>query len=291
MKRAVDDFVHHLKVERHLSPRTQDAYQRDLNHLTDWLDSRQIGTWQEVDALAIRDWTASQHRQGLGRRSLARRLSAVRTFFRYLLRERLVDVDITSGIRAPKAKRTLPHPLSVDEMQRLVEIKGDRPIDVRDRAMLELFYSCGLRLAELGELTWAQFDPDHSGVRVIGKGGKTRLLPVGQGARAALQAWKTVQSVEVPWVFEGRQGGPLSHRAIQKRVELRARECGLWQRVHPHMLRHSFASHLLESSGELRAVQELLGHASLNTTQVYTHLDYQHLAQVYDAAHPRARRK
>ncbi|GJM10037.1 MAG: tyrosine recombinase XerC [Lysobacteraceae bacterium] len=291
MNRGLSAFVQHLQTERRLSPRTVEAYQRDLRHLIDYVTTKEIVAWRDVDALVIRDWLAAQHRQGLGRRSLARRLSAVRTLFRYLLREGAVDIDCTVGIRAPKAPRSLPHPLSVDEMQRLVEVSGDRPIDVRDRAILELFYSCGLRLAELAALKWVQFDRGLGGVRVVGKGSKQRVLPVGGKAREALQHWQTMQTPSSEWVFHGRDQGPLSHRAIQKRVEIRARECGLWQRVHPHMLRHSFASHLLESSGELRSVQELLGHASLNTTQVYTHLDFQRLAQVYDQAHPRARRK
>ena len=291
MNRSLDAFVQHLEAERRLSPRTVEAYQRDLRHLTDYMAKKKVADWRHVDALLIRDWLAAQHRQGLGRRSLARRLSAARTLFKYLLREGDVDADSTAGIRAPKAPRSLPHPLSVDEMQRLVEVDGARPIDIRDRAILELFYSCGLRLAELAALTWAQFDRDFSAVRVVGKGSKQRVLPVGSKARQALEHWQTTQAPSSDWVFHGRDQGPLSHRAIQKRVEIRARECGLWQRVHPHMLRHSFASHLLESSGELRSVQELLGHASLNTTQIYTHLDFQHLAQVYDKAHPRARRK
>ena len=289
MTTAVAKFLDHLARERRLSPHTVAAYRRDLESLL-----AAVGPEPDWDLLRneqISAWLAGLRRQGLGVTSQARRLSAVRTFYRFLHREGVTANDPVRGLRPPRQAKPLPHPLSVDEMARLVAVGGDAPIDRRDRALLELFYSCGLRLAELAALDWADIDVADAICRVLGKGSKARLVPVGRHALAALDAWRSVQPPGATAVFTGRGTQRLSHRGIQKRVEIRARNVGLWQRVHPHMLRHSFASHLLESSGELRGVQELLGHANLSTTQIYTHLDYQRLAEVYDRTHPRARRK
>lgn len=286
-------FLAHLGEERQLSPRTVSAYRRDLDQLLAYCAGQQIVRLGQLTPDHIRGLVAQRHRAGLGGRSIQRMLSALRGFFRWAERERLAQVNPAEGLRAPRAARRLPATLDADEMNRLLDIRGDDPLTVRDRAMLELFYSSGLRLAELAALNWQDISSDGTELRVRGKGGKERLLPVGSKARAALGQWRArYASIAGPAetrVFVGRRGSALSHRAIQARVRFWAQRQGLWKRVHPHMLRHSFASHLLESSGQLRAIQELLGHADISTTQVYTHLDFQHLAAVYDKAHPRAR--
>jgi len=235
------------------------------------------------------------HGRGLQGRSLARALSAWRTFFRYLARDHRFRCNPFQGIRAPKSAKTLPKALSPDEAVRLVALTGDEVLTVRDRAMLELFYSSGLRLSELTRLNVADVNFSDETVRVLGKGNKTRVVPVGACARQALQAWLALRAglapVEETALFVDQRGRPMSQRTVQRRVATWATRQGITQHVHPHMLRHSFASHVLQSSGDLRAVQEMLGHASISTTQVYTHLDYQYLAKAYDAAHPRAKKK
>jgi integrase/recombinase XerC len=224
--------------------------------------------------------------------SLQRRLSALRSFFKHLVGRGQLPGNPAQGLRAPKAARKLPQVLDPDETAQLVEVATDTPLGRRDRAMLELFYSSGLRLAELTGLRWTGIDLDEGLVHVIGKGNKARVVPVGSHARAALAAWRAdTPATPASPVFPGRGDAPISPRAVQLRLRAAARAQGVWKRVHPHLLRHSFASHVLESSGDLRGVQELLGHADIATTQIYTHLDFQHLAKVYDAAHPRARRK
>ena len=248
-----------------------------------------------VDSRKIRAYAADRHRGGLTPKSLQRHLSAVRAWYRYLLREGQVLNNPADGIRAPKIARRLPHTLDADQLGHLMALPGDTALDRRDRAILELFYSSGLRLAELVALDVADMRSSDGLLQVTGKGSKTRRLPVGRLARQAVQRWLEARPrlarTEEPALFVSRRGGRLSARAIQARLRQRAIEQGMPQHVHPHMLRHSFASHLLESSGDLRAVQELLGHADISTTQVYTHLDFQHLAQVYDQAHPRAKRQ
>jgi integrase/recombinase XerC len=289
---AVTDYLARLRVERRCSAHTLDAYGRDLSVLVQWMVAQGITAWPALTGEGLRGFIANEHRRGLSSKSLQRRLSACRGLLRDLLRRGTIAADPSAGLRAPKAARKLPQVLDADEMGRLVEVPTDRPLGLRDRAMLELFYSSGLRLSELCGLRWGALDLDESLVRVDGKGGKTRIVPVGRFAREALQAWRaqSAASAEAP-VFPGRGGAPISSRAVQLRLKQLAQQQGVWKRVHPHLLRHSFASHVLESSGDLRGVQELLGHADIATTQIYTHLDFQHLAKVYDASHPRARRK
>ena len=289
---AVDDFLSHLHVERRMSAHTLDAYRRDLAALMQWSDAKDHG---DIDALAgdrLRAFIASEHRRGLSPKSLQRRLSACRSYYQWLLKHGRISANPAASIRAPKAPRRLPQTLDADEAVRLVEVPTDAPLGLRDRALLELFYSSGLRLSELCALRWRDLALDDGLVTVLGKGNKQRSVPVGSHARAALDAWRadTGAANDAP-VFPGRGGAPISQRAVQLRVKQLAQRQGMFKHVHPHMLRHSFASHLLESSGDLRGVQELLGHADIATTQIYTHLDFQHLAKVYDAAHPRARRK
>lgn len=292
MEARVAGYLQHLQVERRLSTNTVDAYRRDLLAFCAWAAGKGIGSFAAIDGEQLRSFIAEEHRRGLSATSLQRRLSALRSFFQHLLRHGELAGNPAQGIRAPKAPRKLPQVLDADEMTRLVEVPTAGPLGVRDRAMLELFYSSGLRLSELCTLRWSELDLREGLVRVTGKGGKTRLVPVGSHARAALHEWHAQSTPTLPMpVFPGRDGAPISPRAIQLRLRQVARQQGIWKRVHPHLLRHSFASHVLESSGDLRGVQELLGHADIATTQIYTHLDFQHLAKVYDAAHPRARRK
>ena len=290
MTSPAEDFLSHLAVERRVSPHTLDAYRRDLAALSGWAEGQGVDL-VDVRAEQLRAFVAAEHRRGLSAKSLQRRLSACRSFYAWLLRHGRIAASPAAAIRAPKAPRKLPQVLDPDEVKVLVEVPTDAPLGLRDRALLELFYSSGLRLSELCALHWRDLDFDGGLVTVLGKGGKQRSVPMGSFARAALAAWQasTGAGRESP-VFPGRNG-PISPRAVQYRLRQLAQRQGLFKRVHPHLLRHSFASHILESSGDLRGVQELLGHADIATTQIYTHLDFQHLAKVYDAAHPRAKRK
>ena len=288
-------FLDHLAHERRLSGNTIAAYRRDLGDFAAEMKRLGIDDPRRIDEHHVRGLIARRHREGLGPRSIQRLLSAIRSYYRYLLREGLADGNPAVAVKAPKARRKLPATLDTDTVSRLLDFEPDTPLAIRDKAMLELFYSSGLRLSELATLRWEQVDTASGLVRVTGKGRKTRLAPVGSYAVRALDAWRRVRGnfagFEEPCVFVSQRGKPISERAIQERIRYWARRQGLPQRVYPHLLRHSFASHLLESSGDLRAVQELLGHADISTTQVYTHLDFQHLARVYDKAHPRARKK
>ncbi|MET0290588.1 MAG: tyrosine recombinase XerC [Pseudoxanthomonas sp.] len=287
----LDAFLAHLQVERRMSGHTLDAYRRDLDSLQHWAGQQGVALI-DVQGEQLRAFTAAEHRRGLSPKSVQRRLSACRSFYAWLLRHGRIAASPAAGLRAPKAPRKLPQVLDADEAVRLVEIDPDVPLGRRDRAMLELFYSSGLRLSELCQLRWRDLDLPAGVVNVLGKGNKERIVPVGRHAREALLAWHADGRPEQEaFVFPGRGGGALSQRAVQLRMKLLAQRQGLFKHVHPHMLRHSFASHILESSGDLRGVQELLGHADIATTQIYTHLDFQHLAKVYDAAHPRAKRK
>ncbi len=290
--RAIEEFLAHLHVERRMSAHTLDAYRRDLTALADWSAQQADADPVTLEAEQLRSFVASEHRRGLSPKSLQRRLSACRSFYQWLLRHGRIAASPAAALRAPKAPRKLPQVLDADEAARLVEVPTDVPLGLRDRALLELFYSSGLRLSELCALRWHDLDLANGFVTVLGKGGKQRRVPVGSHARNALHAWRSEQQgANDASVFPGRAGGPISQRAVQIRLKQLAQRQGLFKHVHPHMLRHSFASHILESSGDLRGVQELLGHADIATTQIYTHLDFQHLAKVYDAAHPRARRK
>ena len=292
---AVSRFVSHLREERRLSPLTCDGYRRELEQVERYLDAEGVGEWRAVDEHHVRAFVAARHRRGAGARSLARGLSALRTFFDYLQREHEVDANPGRAVSAPRPRRTLPRALDVDSMAALLEIPADEPLGLRDRAMFELMYSCGLRLAETAALDLKDLDLHAGLVHVTGKGAKQRVVPIGRLASQWLARWleargRLARAGEAA-VFIGRRGARLGARAIQARLGKWAGATALGQPVHPHVLRHSFASHLLESSGDLRAVQELLGHADIGTTQIYTHLDFQHLARVYDAAHPRARRR
>ena len=287
----VDAFLAHLQVERRMSAHTLDAYRRDLIALTQWAqgEGRAAAT---LHTEQVRGFVAAEHRRGLSPKSLQRRLSACRSFYGWLVKQGRIDASPAAAIRSPKAPRKLPQVLDPDEAKALVEVPTDAPLGLRDRALLELFYSSGLRLSELCTLRWRDVDLADALVNVLGKGSKQRSVPIGSHARTALAQWRasTGANNDAP-VFPGRGGAPITPRAVQLRLRHLAQQQGLFKRVHPHLLRHSFASHILESSGDLRGVQELLGHADIATTQIYTHLDYQHLAKVYDAAHPRARRK
>lgn len=295
MKARQQQFIDYLKNERGLSERTIKAYRRDLVQLNRELERQDITELARVSEHTIRALIARLHRQGQGSRSLQRLLSAIRSFYRWLMKEGLVEHNPAASVKAPKAARKLPVTLDADAITRLLEIKDKSPLALRDRAIMELFYSSGLRLSELAGLNWAQVDFSSGLVTVTGKGNKTRMVPLGSYASAALLEWRKVRGEfappEEPRVFVSNRGNPISTRTIQVRIKYWARRQGLPQQVYPHLLRHSFASHMLESSGDLRAVQELLGHADISTTQVYTHLNFQHLASVYDKAHPRAKKK
>jgi integrase/recombinase XerC len=288
----VETWLARLATERKASVHTLDGYRRDLAKLLRYMQTQQIASFDALMPHRMRGFVAAEHRAGLSPKSLQRLLSSCRSLFRQLTREGLLSHDPLAGVRGPKVHRKLPQVLDVDEATALVEGDGDDALGVRDRAMLELFYSSGLRLSELTGLRWLDLDLDAGEVRVLGKGRKTRIVPVGRHAIAALRALGEAEGREPNSpVFRGRQGAPISPRTVQARMKTLAMRQGFAKHVHPHLLRHTFASHMLESSGDLRAVQELLGHADIATTQIYTHLDFQHLAKVYDAAHPRARRK
>ena len=288
-------FIHSLAVERNLSPHTVDGYRRDCEKLLDWCRRNGISAPAALDSQHIRSCLRSLHSGGLEAKSLQRWLSSLRGFFDYCLRRGWVSDNPAAGISAPKTARPLPKTLDADQVGHFVELEGDDWLSRRDRAILELFYSSGLRLAELVGLDTGDIDFNDASVRVTGKGRKVRVVPVGGHALAALKRWLSVRPQrlkgETPALFISNRGRRLSPRSVQSRLHKWSLARGLPERIHPHMLRHSFASHLLESSGDLRAVQELLGHANLSTTQIYTHLDFQHLAGVYDKAHPRARNK
>jgi len=292
---GVTRFLHGLRNERQLSPHTASAYQRDLAALVEFCKAQGLTAWSALDSQHVRSFAAQCHRRGLAPRSIQRRLSAVRSLCRFLIREGELAHEPAAGVQAPKARKRLPTTLDADTMARLLEFRSDERLGVRDKAIMELFYSSGLRLAELLGLDLTDLDLRDRTVRVLGKGRKARIVPVGRQAAAALTRWlqerAVLAAVDETAVFVGVNGRRLGPRIVQKRIASWARLQGLPEHVHPHMFRHSFASHLLESSGDLRAVQELLGHANISTTQVYTHLDFQHLARIYDASHPRAKRK
>jgi len=285
-------YLDHLSNERRLSHHTVENYARDIAALTGLAGGTPL---KELQVQNVRRFVAQLHGRGLDGRSLARMLSAWRGFFHYLARDHGYQHNPCLGIRPPKSAKRLPHALSPDEAGRLMMITAKDPLAVRDKAILELFYSSGLRLSELTGLAEGDVNFRDATVRVTGKGAKTRIVPVGRHALAALESWLPARGelarAGEKALYVGRDGGALGPRAVQARLKQWAVKLGLADKVHPHALRHSFASHVLQSSGDLRAVQEMLGHASISTTQVYTHLDFQHLAKAYDAAHPRAKRK
>jgi len=297
---SVEQYLAHLKHERRLAALTLKHYRRDLELLGALVAAepqRSLATLTQMD---IRRYIATLHSRGLGPKSLARVLSGWRGYFEFMrrLENERASVNPAEGVRAPKAARRLPETLSPDEAVRLVSFADDSPEGVRDRAVFELLYSCGLRVSELTGLNLDAIDFSSGEARVHGKGGKTRIVPIGRHALDALRHWLTVRATvkgaggdDIHALFLGKQGRRLSVRVVQTRIKHWAIVQGIGADMHPHMLRHSFASHVLQSSGDLRAVQEMLGHASIASTQVYTHLDFQHLAKIYDAAHPRAKNK
>jgi integrase/recombinase XerC len=301
-RERIERFLSHLNFERRMSTHTVAAYRHDLLALAHFCERRKVDRWSALNNFQVRAFAAAEHAGGIAPRSIQRRLSAVRTFYEYLMREGHAKNNPALEVRAPKSKKRLPATLDTDQMARLLDFRADDSLSARDKAMMELFYSSGLRLSELVGLELTAVDLKDRTVRVLGKGSKTRIVPIGRHAIEALKRWfaertalirqkPTAASANGSAVFVGKSGRPLSVRAVQLRVGMWARRQGLSMHVHPHMFRHSFATHLLESSGDLRGVQELLGHADISTTQVYTHLDFQRLAAVYDAAHPRARRR
>lgn len=285
-------FIHHLTYERRLSPLTTENYARDIRVLLKHVNKDDL---EQIQSPNIRQVIAQLHGKGLSGRSLSRMLSAWRSFYNYLIRDHHYQHNPCIGLRVPKSPQKLPDALSPDEAAQLLAFPADNILMARDSAMFELFYSSGLRLAELAQLKPADIRFAEGTVRVLGKGGKTRIVPVGDFAIQALQAWLEqrlrIVKPHVAALFLSQHGDAISARTISHRLKDRARRQGIHQNVHPHILRHSFASHLLQSSGDLRAVQEMLGHAHITSTQVYTHLDFQHLTKIYDAAHPRAKKK
>lgn len=292
-QKAIHAFIDDLTVLRKLSPHTQTNYRRDLQQFAAFCYHKNLDKPEEVLAADVRNWVAQLNRRQSSGRSIQRALSSLRSFYRFYCKQGHA-VNPAMGIQAPKAKKSLPKALDTDSIQQLLTIEGNDWLSLRDRAILELFYSSGLRLSELSGLSLADIDLDDRSLQVTGKGNKTRQLPIGRFALEAIQAWlpqRRLHHTNDPALFITKQGNRLGQRAIQLRLKKYGVSQGMNQNIHPHMLRHSFASHLLESSGDLRAVQELLGHANIATTQIYTHLDFQHLAKVYDNAHPRANRK
>ncbi len=288
-------FLHHLQHERRLSPHTIKNYSRDLDLISSWLLDSGLNNWQDLSPHHVRSFVAKRHRSGISGKTIQRELSSLRSLFRYLQREGEAENNPAQGIKAPKIKRRLPATLDSDQLSSLLDISDDSPLSLRDLAMLELFYSSGLRLAELVSLNLHDMDLKSAILEVTGKGAKTRQVPIGRKAVEALQKWIKVRGglakPDEAALFVSSRGKRIHPRTIQQRLKQWALKHGASRSIHPHLLRHSFASHLLESSGDLRAVQELLGHADISTTQIYTHLDFQHLANVYDKAHPRAKRK
>ncbi len=288
-------FLKHLQNERRLSLRTCDAYASDLKTLKKYCREQNLLEWWDLDTGHIRGFAAWRHRGGAGGRSVQRTLSAVRTFYEFLMREGVAKRNPAVGVSAPKSARRLPEVLDADSVAGLLDVHGGDPLVLRDHTIMELMYSSGLRLSELVGLDLGDINTLEALVGVTGKGRKRRIVPVGKTACSALEDWMRVRGKlakeDEKALFVSQRGRRLSTRNVQLRLQKWALEHGLGGHLHPHMLRHSFATHILESSGDLRAVQELLGHADISTTQVYTHLDFQHLAKVYDQAHPRAKRR
>ena len=290
---AVDGFLRYLKVERQLSPQTLINYQRQLLVVIELLAELKVTDWTQLDAARVRALAARSSRSGLKATSLALRLSALRSFLDWLISQGVISANPAKGVATPRVPRQLPKNMDVDDVNHLLDIDLNDPLAVRDRAMLEVMYGGGLRLSELIGIDLNHLDLDSGEVWVLGKGSKERRLPIGRTAVLWLEHWLELRDLFNPQdnaLFLSKLGKRISARNVQKRFAEWGIKQGISSHVHPHKLRHSFATHMLESSGDLRAVQELLGHANLTTTQIYTHLDFQHLASVYDAAHPRAKR-
>lgn len=289
----LEQFLDYLRTQRQVSPHTLSNYQRDLLKFIAFCEQQQIASPEQVHTADVRQWIAGLHRKGLSGSSLQRALSALRSFYKFHHLQG-DQHNPALGVTAPKVSKRLPKAVDADKLQHFIEIEGDDWLTLRDRAMLELFYSSGLRLAELVNANTKDIDLRDGLITVQGKGRKTRTVPVGRLAIKAVQAWLTVRDshcIDPQALFISKRGSRISPRTVQQRLKHYSLQQGTEQPIHPHLLRHSFASHMLESSGDLRSVQELLGHANISTTQVYTHLDFQHLAKVYDQAHPRAQSK
>ena len=294
MQNALQKYWTYLKIERQVSPHTLSNYQRQLVRIVEILQHTGIQQWQQVTPSVVRFVIAQSHKDGLHEKRLALRLSALRRFLSYLVQLGELKVNPATGISAPKQAKHLPKNIDTEQVQQLLANDSKEPIDIRDRAIIELLYSSGLRLSELQGLNLNSINIRVREVRVIGKGNKERVVPLGRYASHAIQQWLKVRLLFNPKdeaLFVSQLGNRMSHRAIQMRLETWGIRQGLNSHLNPHKLRHSFATHMLEASSDLRAVQELLGHSNLSTTQIYTHLNFQHLAEVYDSAHPRAKRK
>lgn len=291
---ALEQFLEYLAHEKRYSKHTISGYQRDLQLLRTYLEEQDIDSWKQLKPDTVRMFVANRHRKGNSGKSISRQLSSIRSLFRYLLRHDLADINPATDIPAPKSAKKLPSALDIENIDQLLNSRDQSVLAVRDRAMIELLYSGGLRLAELVSLDIDGLDLAAGIARVTGKGSKQREVPIGRAAKKAIKLWLTLRddiaTADEDALFVSQRGKRIAPRTVQQRLKQLAVKQGLNQHLHPHKLRHSFASHMLESSGDLRAVQELLGHADISTTQVYTHLDFQHLAQVYDSAHPRARK-
>ncbi|MBC8227488.1 MAG: tyrosine recombinase XerC [Gammaproteobacteria bacterium] len=290
-----EKFLRHLETERRLSQHTIISYRKDLLTLEQYCMRKTVSSWVDLRPHHIRSFVSSIFIEGIGARSIQRRLSAIRSFMNYLLRESLIKSNPADGIKTPKAPRRLPDVLDVDQINQLLNITKEDPISLRDKAILELLYSSGLRLSELVMMNPIDLNLQDKSLTVIGKGNKRRMLPIGSKAVQAITVWLNVRgqlaNLDEEALFVGNRGTRLSRRSVQNRINHWAKQNGLQKDVYPHLLRHSFATHLLEASGDLRAVQELLGHSDITTTQIYTHLDFQHLSETYDKAHPRSGKK
>ncbi len=291
-RQAIKRFLDYLQGEKRLAALTLSAYQADLTRLELFCQQQALEDWQQLETAHIRQHVTARHKAKIEAKSIQRELAAIRSFFRFLLKTQQVQHNPAQGVRAPKVAKKLPKILDVDQISGLLEAATDSVLEIRDVAIFELFYSSGLRLNELVMLDTLDLDLQEGQVKIrFGKGGKQRLVPVGRKAINALRNWLDVRPNAVsPALFVSSRGQRLGCRSVQLRLQKWCVKLGLSEHVHPHMLRHSFASHLLESSQDIRAVQEMLGHTDISTTQIYTHLDFQHLARVYDDAHPRAKK-
>ncbi|MCG3864298.1 tyrosine recombinase XerC [Photobacterium sp. GB-50] len=294
LEQPLERFYEYLRSERELSLHTQQNYKRQLTRIAEQLVELSVDNWQQVDAGWVRQIASKGMRDGLKASSLAMRLSALRSFFDFLVHQNVLKANPAKGVAAPRKARPLPKNLDVDEMNQLLDVNDDDPLAIRDRAMMELMYGAGLRLAELVGIDVRHISLSKGDLRVIGKGDKERVVPFSGLAREWVAKWlklrDNIAQAEEPALFVSKLGTRISTRNVQKRMAEWGQKQAVSSHINPHKLRHSFATHMLESSGDLRAVQELLGHANLSTTQIYTHLDFQHLAKVYDEAHPRAKR-
>ena len=288
-------FFRYLETERRYSQNTIRSYQRDLEHFLVHLQDKKLSRWAELKPHHIRTYASQIFIEGLGAKSIQRRLSAIRSFMNYLLREGMIKNNPAEGVKTPKAPKKLPGVLDIQQISQLLDIQETDPLSLRDKAIMELIYSSGLRLSEIVRLNPIDLNLSDKSLTVIGKGDKTRMLPIGNEAIKSLRSWLSCRNElanpEEEALFVGSRGNRLSRRSIQSRIKHWARKNGIQQDVYPHLLRHSFATHMLEASGDLRAVQELLGHKDISTTQVYTHLDFDHLSKTYDKAHPRSGKK